>query len=63
MCRRISIRQYAFSPKKEKNENERLKERDYRGLQKARVALPVWPAHQPHCSSGETSVRGPVAAR
>ena len=38
----------------------RSEERDYKGLQKARVALPVWPAHQPRRSSGETSVRGPI---
>ena len=28
------------------------------GLQRARVALPDWPAHQPRRSPGKTSVRG-----
>ena len=32
------------------------------GVQRAQVALPVWPAHQPRRSPGETSVRGPIAA-
>ena len=32
-----------------------MEERDYRGLQRARVALPVWPAHQPRRFPGETS--------
>ena len=36
--------------------------RDYKELQMERVALPVWPAHQPRCSPGETSVRGPIVA-
>ena len=36
-------------------------ERDYKGLQRAQVALPIWPAHQPRRSTGETSFRGPVA--
>ena len=36
----------------------RDKERDNKGLQRAQVALPVWPAHQPHRSPGETSVWG-----
>ena len=31
-------------------------------LQKARVALPVWPAHQPRRSPEEKNVRGPVVA-
>ena len=34
--------------------------RDYKGLRRAQVALPVWPAHQPRYSAGETSVRGPI---
>ena len=37
-------------------------ERDYRGLQRVQVVLPVWPAHQPHHSPGETSVREPIVA-
>ena len=32
------------------------------GMQRAQVALPVWPAHQPRRSPGETSVRGPIVA-
>ena len=35
--------------------------RDYKGLQRAQVAHPVWPAHQPRRSPGETSVRRPIA--
>ena len=35
---------------------------DYKGLLKVRVALPVWPAHQPRRSSGETSARRPIVA-
>ena len=34
---------------KDKSEYERWEERDYKALQRARVALPVWPAHQPRC--------------
>ena len=37
-------------------------ERDYKGLQRVQVALPVWPAHQPRCSPGETHVRGSIVA-
>ena len=40
------MRQYASSPRKDESEYERSEERDYRGLQKAKVALPVWLAHQ-----------------
>ena len=35
-------------------------ERSYKGLQRAQVALPVWPARQSRRSSGETGVRGPI---
>ena len=35
-------------------------ERDYKGLRRAQVAHPAWPAHQPHRSPGETSVRGTI---
>ena len=35
-------------------------ERDNKGLQRTQVAHPVWPAHQPRRSPGETSVRGPI---
>ena len=38
----------------------REEERDYKGLRRVQVALPVWPAHQLHRSPGETSVRGPI---
>ena len=41
---------------------KRQEERDYKGLQRARVAFPVWPAHQPRRSPVETSVRGPIVA-
>ena len=37
-------------------------ERSYKRLQRAQVALPVWPAHQPCRSPGETGVRGLIAA-
>ena len=37
--------------------------RDYKGLQKARVALAISPAPQPSRSSGATSVRGPIVAK
>ena len=36
---------YASSQKNEKSDYERSKERDYKGLRRAQVALPVWPAH------------------
>ena len=55
MCRRIKMRQYASSPRKDKSGYQR-EERDYKGMQSGRVALPVWPAHQSRCSPGETSV-------
>ena len=62
VSRRIWMRQYASSPRKNKIGYERQEERDYKGLQRAKVALPVWPAHQPRRSPGETSVRGPIVA-
>ena len=38
-----------------------IREREeYEGLQRARVALLIWPAYQPLHSPGETSVRGPI---
>ena len=46
----------------EKSEYEMSEERDYKGLQRARVVLPAWPAHQPHRSPGEINVRGPIVA-
>ena len=45
----------------EKSGYERLEERDYKELQRTRVALPVWPDHWPRRSPGEASVRGPIA--
>ena len=57
---RILMRQYASSPRKEKSEYERWEETDYKGLWRAQVALPVWPARQPRRSPEETSVRGPI---
>ena len=62
MCQRIQMRQYASSPRKEKSEHERSEKRDYKGLQRAQVALQVWPAHQPGCSPEETSARGPIGS-
>ena len=38
----------------------RDEERDYKGLQRAQVALPVWPAQQPRRYPGVSSVRGPI---
>ena len=32
------------------------------GLQRARVALAIWPTHQPCQSLGKTSVWGPIVA-
>ena len=61
MFQRISMRQYASSPRKDKSGYKRSEERDYKELHRAQVTLPVWPAHQPRHSSGETSVRGPIA--
>ena len=62
VCRRISMRHYASSPRKERSGYERQEERDYKGLQRAQVAFHVWPAHQSRRSPGETSVRGPIVA-
>ena len=50
------------SEKKEESIREIRGERDYKGLQRAQVALPVWPAHWPRRSPGETSVQGPIVA-
>ena len=50
------------SGKREKWIPEIKGERDYKGLQRARVALPVRPAHQPRCSPAETSVQGSIVA-
>ena len=56
------MRQYASSPRKDESGYERSEERDYKGLQKAKVALPVWQAHQPRHYPEETRVRGPIVA-
>ena len=58
MCQNTSKRQYASSPRKDESGYER----DYKGLRRAQVALPVWQARQPHRSPGETNVRGPIVA-
>ena len=44
----------------EKSGYERKEQRGYKGLQRAGLALPVWPAYQPRRSRGEMSVRDPV---
>ena len=62
LYQRTSMRHYASSPRKEKIGFEKSEERDYKGLERAQVAIPVWPAHQPRRSPGETSVRGPIVA-
>ena len=59
-CQRISMKQYASSPRKENCGYKRQEERDYKGLQRTRAALPVWSAHQLHRFPGKTSVRGPT---
>ena len=59
VCQNTLMRQYASSPRKDKNGYE---ERDYKGLRRAQVALPVWPARKTCRSPGETSVRGPIVA-
>ena len=50
------------SAKKEKWIPEIKGKRDYKGLQRARVALLVRLAHQPRRSPAETSVQGPIVA-
>ena len=55
VCQRILV---PFSL--EKRKVDRRNKEDCKGLQRARVALPVWPAHQPRRSPEETSVRGPI---
>ena len=44
----------------EKSGYERSEEGGYKGLERAQVALPVWLAHQPRRSPGETTVRDPL---
>ena len=41
---------------------DKRRERDYKGLQRGRAALPFRPAHQPRRFPEKTSVRGPIAA-
>ena len=48
--------------KREEWIREIREERDYKELQRAGAANPVWPAHQPRRSPEKTSVRGPIAA-
>ena len=62
VCKNIWKRQYASSPRKDESGYERKEERDYKGLRRAQVALPVWQARQPCRSPVETSVRGPIVA-
>ena len=62
MCQNTLMRQYASSPRKDKSGYERYEEGDYKGLRRAQVALPVWPAHHLCRSPGETSVRGHIVA-
>ena len=46
----------------EKREQWIREEKDYKGLQRAQVALPFWPAHQPRRFPGGMNVRGPIVA-
>ena len=48
--------------KKDNSGYKRQEERDYKGLQRARVALLVWLVHQPHCFPGETIVQESIVA-
>ena len=41
VCRKIQTGQYASNPRKEKSGYESFEERDYKGLQRARVANPT----------------------
>ena len=46
-------------------QQEWIREERVGRLQKITVeasSAPVWPAHQPRCSPGETIVRGPIVA-
>ena len=53
---------YNTPPEKRKVYTREKRRETTKGLQRARVALPVWPAHYPRGSPGETSVRGPIVA-
>ena len=48
----------------EKNDGwiQEVRGKDYKELQRTRVALPVLPAHQLHRFPEETSVQGPIVA-
>ena len=48
MRRRILMREYASSPRKEKSAYEWQEQRDYKRLQRAGVAHPVLPTHYLH---------------
>ena len=50
-------------PIQEKIRVNTRKERNYKGLQKARVAYPNWPAHQARRFPYEMSVRKLIVAR
>ena len=56
VCQKNLTRQYTSSPRKDKSGYGRS-ERDYKGLQRAQVALPVWPAHHP-CHYPEETMSG-----
>ena len=62
MCQRILMRWYASSTRREKSSYEKKisseVEKDYKGLQRAGVAHPVWPTHQLRHSLEEMSVCG-----
>ena len=48
----------------EKNDGwiQEVREKDYKELQRTRVVLPVWPAHQLRRFPEETSVQGPIVS-
>ena len=50
------------SEKREELIREVRGEREYKGLKRAREALPVWPNHQPHRCPAEMSVREYIVA-
>ena len=49
-------------PVQEKRRVDMIDKRGYKGLQRAQVAFPVWPAHHSRPFPGETSVQGPNVA-
>ena len=62
MFQRILMRQYASSPRKVKSGYKREEKRDYKGLQRVQVALPVWSANQLPRFLEETRAREPIVA-